>query len=268
MRIFSDRGTNFVATSKELDAALKEMDQQHVIREIVSHHTEWEFLPPASPHMGGSWERLVRSVKANLQKMKPQRNPSDESLRNTLIEIENTVNSRPLTFVSVDDPSAPVLTPNHFLLGSSSGLKPAVPLDDSGRVLRRAWRASQAEANLFWQRWVRYYLPELTRRSKWFNEVKPISMNDVVVVVDPALPRNCWPLGRVIAVKMSKDGHVRTATVQTMNGIYERPATKLAVLDVRRDVPVSQELGIPGGDCDDPSVGASSHARTNADQLW
>ncbi|XP_062704301.1 uncharacterized protein LOC134286665 [Aedes albopictus] len=262
-RIFSDRGTNFVAASKELEAALKEMNQERVIREIVSPHTDWEFLPPASPHMGGCWERLVRSVKTSLQKMKPQRNPSDESLRNTLIEIENTVNSRPLTFVPVDDPDAPVLTPNHFLLGSSSGLKPAAPLDDSSRSLRRAWRASQAEANLFWRRWLRNYLPELTKRSKWFNKVEPISMNDVVVVVDPGLPRNCWPLGRVIAIKTSKDNQVRTATVQTSSGIYERPATKLAVLDVRRDGSVSQEPGVPGGGCYDPSVGASHNTSAN-----
>ncbi|XP_062558178.1 uncharacterized protein LOC134223057 [Armigeres subalbatus] len=235
LRIYSDRGTNFVASSKELDEALKEMNQDYVMREIISCHTEWEFLPPASPHMGGCWERLVRSVKVNLQKINPQRNFTDESLRNTLIEIENTVNSRPLTFVSVDDPDAPVLTPNHLLLGSSSGLKPTAPLDDSGRSLRRTWRASQAEANLFWRRWVRYYMPELTKRSKWFDKVKPITVDDVVVVVDPGLPRNCWPLGRIISVKKGRDKQVRTATVQTKNGIYERPATRLAVLDVRRD---------------------------------
>ncbi|XP_062715630.1 uncharacterized protein LOC134291645 [Aedes albopictus] len=268
-KIYSDRGTNFVASSKELNAALKEMNQDHMIREIVSPHTEWEFLPPASPHMGGCWERLVRSVKVNLEKMKPQRNPSDEVLRNTLTEIENIVNSRPLTFVSVEDPDDPVLTPNHLLLGSSSGLKPAAPLEDSGRALKRAWRASQAEANLFWRRWVRYYLPDLTRRSKWYNKVKPISVNDVVVVVDPGLPRNCWPLGRIISVRTGKDQQVRVATVQTKNGIYERPATKLAVLDVRRDGSVSQTLGVPGGDCNDPSVGASHYiGRKSHGQLW
>ncbi|XP_062538483.1 uncharacterized protein LOC134206774 [Armigeres subalbatus] len=257
IRIFSDRGTNFIAACKELDSALKEMNQDHVIREIVSPHTDWEFLPPASPHMGGCWERLVRSVKVNLQKMNPQRNPTDESLRNTLIEIENIVNSRPLTFVPVADLDAPVLTPNHFLLGSSNGLKPAIPFEDSSRILRRAWRGSQAEANLFWRRWVRYYMPELTKRSKWFHKVKPISVNDIVIVVDPGLPRNCWPMGRIISVKKSKDEQVRTATVQTRNGIYERPATKLAILDVRRDDSVSQQSGVPGGDCNDPLVDAS-----------
>ncbi|XP_062538221.1 histone H2B-like [Armigeres subalbatus] len=78
-RIFSDRGTNFTASSKELGAALKEMNQDQVIQEIVSPHTEWEFLPPASPHMGGSWERLVRqkiSSKAQQNIIKDDKQPA------------------------------------------------------------------------------------------------------------------------------------------------------------------------------------------------
>ncbi|XP_058816775.1 uncharacterized protein LOC131680070 [Topomyia yanbarensis] len=242
IKIYSDRGTNFIASNKELgkasvelQAALKEMNQEHVVREIVSPNTEWSFLPPASPHMGGAWERLIQSVKKNLMAMKPGRHPTDETLRNMLMEVENIVNSRPLTYVPVEDPEAPVLTPNHFLVGSSSGLKPYSVLNDDSVVLRRAWCTSQVEANIFWRRWVRDYLPELTKRSKWFSEVKPIEVNDIVVVVDPGLPRNCWPKGRIISVKTGKDGQVRSAAVQTQSGIYERPATRLAVLDVRRD---------------------------------
>lgn len=126
---------------------------------------------------------------------------------------------------------------------------------------------SQVEANVFWQRWLRDYLPDITRRTKWFYEVKPIEFNDIVVIVDPELPRNCWPKGRIISVNTSKDGQVRSATVQTKTGIYERPATKLAVLDVRRDESVSQEPGLPPGDCYDPSVGASHDTETSSIML-
>ncbi|XP_053699346.1 uncharacterized protein LOC128746321 [Sabethes cyaneus] len=268
IKIYSDRGTNFTAASKELKAALQEMDQEAVVREIVSPDTEWVFLPPASPHMGGAWERLVQTVKRNLAAIRPVRNPTDESLRNMLIEVENTINSRPLTHVPVEDPDAPVLTPNHFLLGSSSGFKPASTLDNRAVALRRSWCASQVEANIFWQRWVRDYMPDLTKRTKWFSEVKPIEVNDVAVVVDPALPRSCWPKGRIIAVNQSKDGQVRSAVVQTMSGVYERPATKLAILDVRRDRQVSQEPGVPGGECYDPSVGASHYGDLQMYQSW
>ncbi|XP_055633870.1 uncharacterized protein LOC129774191 [Toxorhynchites rutilus septentrionalis] len=148
-QIYSDRGTNCVAASKELDAALAELDQERVIREIVSSNTEWCFLPPASPHMGGSWERLIQTVKRNLQQIQPLRPLSDEILRNLFVEIEGTINARPLTHVPADDPEATVLTPNHFILGSSSGLKPATLFDDSAANLRRSWRSSQVEANIF-----------------------------------------------------------------------------------------------------------------------
>lgn len=78
-----------------------------------------------------------------------------------------------------------------------------------------------------------------------------------MVIVDPDLPRNCWLKGRIIAVKQAKDGHVRSATVQTKMGIYERPATKIAVLDVRREELVDQKTGVPGEECCDPSVDAA-----------
>ena len=90
-------------------------------------------------------------------------------------------------------------------------------------------------ANLFWKKWVAYYLPTLTRRVKWYHQVRPIKEGDIVVIVDPNLPRNTWPKGRVVAVIQSKDGQVRRATVATSTGIYERPATKIAVLDVQQE---------------------------------
>ncbi|XP_055589595.1 uncharacterized protein LOC129741828 [Uranotaenia lowii] len=248
IEIFSDRGTNMVGASKELLTALNSMDQNLVIQEISSPNTTWSFIPPASPHMGGSWERMIQSVKRNLNQIKPRHQLSDEVLKNLLIEIENVVNSRPLTNLPLENDSSPVLTPNHFLLGSSNGLKPATSFDDSNQALRNTWQTSQIEANVFWKRWIRDYLPDLTKRTKWIDPSKSIRVDDVVLVVDPNLPRNCWPLGRVISATTGKDGEVREAVVQTANGIYERPAVKLAVLDVRRDVVVNQQL-VYGGEC-------------------
>lgn len=88
-------------------------------------------------------------------------------------------------------------------------------------------------ADVFWKRWVRDYLPTITRRSKWFTPAKPIAVGDIVMIVDPKLSRNCWPKGRVIGTHESADGQVRRATVQTSSGgIYERSTVSLAVLDV------------------------------------
>lgn len=175
-----------MGADKELEDAVAKLDINAFLTEFNTPTTSWRFNPPASPHMGGSWERLIQSVKKILARVKPQRMLSEEVLRNYLIYVENIVNSRPLTHVPVDDFSAPALTPNHFLIGSSNGLKPLVPYTDCPLALQRSWRASDALANFFWQRWVAEYLPTITRRTKWFYPVKPIAVGDVVIVVDPS----------------------------------------------------------------------------------
>ncbi|XP_055622946.1 uncharacterized protein LOC129766440 [Toxorhynchites rutilus septentrionalis] len=232
--VYCDRGTNFVGASNELTRVDKLLNKEAIIKEFLGYEIAWSFNPPASPHMGGSWERMIRSVKSNLMSLEIPRKPSDEVLRNALTEIEGSLNARPLTHVPIEDHAAPALTPNHILLGSSNGTKPLTFLDDSSVVVRQCWRTSQIIANQFWKRWLSEYLPEITRRTKWHSAcVLPVKIGDVVIVVDPKLPRNCWPKGRVIATRPGKDGEVRSATVRTSGGVYERPVVKLAVLDVR-----------------------------------
>ena len=234
--IYCDRGTNFVGTSRELSRVEEELNLEAIMQEFISSQTAWCFNPPMSPHMGGCWERLFRSVKNSLKALNLPRRPSDEVLRNALLEIENTLNSRPLTHVSIADNAAPALTPNHILLGTSNGSKPLTVLDDSSTIVRQCWRTSQVIANQFWRRWIAEYLPEITRRTKWYNsDSLPVKVNDIVIIVDSTFPRNCWPKGRVIATRRGRDGEVRSATVRTAAGVYERPVVKLAVLDVRRE---------------------------------
>ncbi|XP_055622739.1 uncharacterized protein LOC129766247 [Toxorhynchites rutilus septentrionalis] len=233
--IYSDRGTNFVGACREMQKAEASVNIEEMMKAFVSSETKWVFLPPLSPHMGGCWERLIGTVKRNMTAILSTQKLTDEVLRNVLAEIENVVNSRPLTHVPIDDDSGPALTPNHFLLGSSDGTKPLCTLEDSGAALRQCWRASQILANRFWKRWLSSYLPEITRRTKWFINTKAIGIDDVVIIADPKNPRNCWPRGKVIGICPGRDGQPRSATVKTGNGVYERPVAKLAVLDVRRD---------------------------------
>ncbi|XP_053661730.1 uncharacterized protein LOC128710893 [Anopheles marshallii] len=230
--IISDRGTNFVGAAKELKVALKDVDENALKLRFSGPELKWKFNPPAAPHFGGSWERLVQSVKKILSGFDLPRLPTDEILISTLAEVEMMINSRPLTYVPLDEESDCPITPNHLLLGSPDGSKPAVCFDDSPTAIRTSWGAVQVNADIFWKRWIAEYLPTLTRRTKWFHPVPPIKVGDVVLIVDGNLPRNTWPMGRVLEVTRAKDDQVRRARVQTANGILERPATKIAVLDV------------------------------------
>ncbi|XP_055586245.1 uncharacterized protein LOC129738941 [Uranotaenia lowii] len=248
LEILSDRGTNFIGASRELCEALKQIDEERLKVEFVSPTTKWTFNPPAAPHFGGCWERLIQSVKRTMNDFDPPRLPSDEILRSMLMEIEMILNSRPLTDIPIDNDSEPPLTPNHFLLGSSNGSKPPIIFDDRPIVLKRSWKMAQQYADTFWKRWVNEYLPTLTRRTKWFQPVKPIQEGDLVIIIDGNLPRNYWPRGRVVKAIAAQDGQVRRVTVQTSKGLLERPATKVAVLDVGATGGKPQDdSGVPRG---------------------
>lgn len=97
-------------------------------------------------------------------------------------------------------------------------MKPLAESTSEGIQLRRNWQAAQQLSNAFWKRWVREYLPVIIRRSKWFDEVKPIEVDDVVYVVDPDHARNVWPKGRIIGIRTGSDGRVRSALVKTIKG--------------------------------------------------
>ncbi|XP_026330396.1 uncharacterized protein LOC113237898 [Hyposmocoma kahamanoa] len=190
---------------------------------------EWRYIAPGAPNQGGAWERMVRSVKTALQATPREKAPSDEVLRTLLTEAEYSINARPLTHVSVDPRDLEALTPNHFLLGSSTGLPRTGPCDEADR---RTWRTSQALADQFWRRWVREYLPTLVPRGEPArkNDTSKLQVGDIVVVVDSTLPRNVWPMGRVERTYPGPDGSVRVADVRTKTGVFKRPTSKLVVL--------------------------------------
>ena len=233
--IYSDNGTNFRGADNELKAALKDLDQDVLTATLSGKGIAWHFNPPSAPHMGGSWERLVRSVKIALSAILKERAPKEEVLSTVFAEAEGLVNSRPLTHVPVDADDPASLTPNHFLLGTSSVdsvIQAPGTFTDSDLCLRKQWRTAERLTDHFWKRWIREYIPTLTRRTKWHQTRRPITQGDLVVVVDDALPRGQWPRGQVVTAHKGRDGVVRVAEVKTASGTYRRPVTKLAVLDI------------------------------------
>ncbi|XP_070135330.1 uncharacterized protein [Drosophila bipectinata] len=211
--IFSDNGTNFRATEKAVREELKKIEYDKIT--IKFDGIKWQFNPPGAPHMGGAWERLVRTTKGVLKNICTSYSFNDEGLRNALMEAQFIINSRPLTFVSFDSEDDAALTPNQLRLGSANGYK---PLPKEGMNLKRIWNETQRFGDRFWQRWVKEYALVLTRRTKWFEKAPPITIGIIVVVVDEPM--------------MASDGQVRRVTIKTQHGAIERPATKVAVLDV------------------------------------
>ncbi|XP_039438455.1 uncharacterized protein LOC120419726 [Culex pipiens pallens] len=246
--IRSDRGTNFVGANNELRQEMNKIDGQ-LAETFTNTNTRWIFNPPAAPHMGGAWERLVRSVKTALTAMYTSRVPNEETLATLVVEAESIVNSRPLTFIPLQSEQQEALTPNHFLLLSSSGVvQPPKTSAETKLACRGDWQLCQTMLDNFWRRWIREYLPTIARRTKWFEEVKPIEVGDLVIVVEEKV-RNGWIRGRIVEAYKGRDGRIRDATVQTADGLLRRPVAKLARLDLegcKPDPGVSDQLNGSG----------------------
>ncbi|XP_058448629.1 uncharacterized protein LOC131428599 [Malaya genurostris] len=231
LAIRSDRGTNFVGSRNELEQEMNEIDRQ-LAETFTNATTRWILNPPGAPHMGGAWERLVRSVKTAFAAISTSRTPNEETLATLLVEAESVVNSRPLTYIPLETAQQEALTPNHFLLSSSSGvIQPPRTLGDPKQACRNEWNLCRVMIDHFWSRWVREYLPTIARRTKWFDEERPIAVGDLVIIVEEKI-RNGWTRGRVVQVVAGRDGRVREAVIQTARGLIRRPVAKLARLDI------------------------------------
>ncbi|UYV72259.1 hypothetical protein LAZ67_9002370 [Cordylochernes scorpioides] len=190
--IYSDNGTNFVGASKERKLAASEIDFEVVAASGRFGPVKWKFNPPAAPHFGGAWERLIKSVKKCLRATLNQVNPKDTTLHTALKSAENVINSRPLTYVSSDPTGKTHSLRIIFFLGITMLL-----------------------TNEFWINWTRDYIPKLMTRGKWHHQTEPIRTEDLVFLVDELHPRNMWKRGFVSDVHFGPDGQVRVATITT-----------------------------------------------------
>ena len=227
--IISDNGTNFVGCNNQLKALLDEWNSKCVQSYLTTEHIQWKFNPPASPHFGGVWERMVRSSKKAMYTILGSRCLTDELLLTVLCQVEQILNSRPLIPVSSDVEDLEALTPNHFLLGRASVCLPLfhAPTNDSP-CYRRFYRNAEIYTNWIWSRWLTEYVPSLNIRKKWHQDKDScVSVGDLVWIVDPTTPRGYYPLARITKLNLGDDGVARSAAVKTKTGEYVRPLVKL-----------------------------------------
>ena len=85
------------------------------------------FNPPAAPHFGGVWERIVWSCKKAMCAVLGNRSFAEDVLSTTICLVEKILNARPMTPVRSDKNDLEAITPNHFLLGNKNVVVPYLP---------------------------------------------------------------------------------------------------------------------------------------------
>ena len=229
--IYSDNGSNFKGACTELKEFVRKMDHEKIADFATSLTINWVFNPPSAPHMGGAWERLVRSVKEVMYGLVKNHILTDPQLLTLLTEAESIINSRPLTHLSEDVNDLGALTPNHILLGHHRNWASIADIEDCDVGSRKKYKQVQAIANVFWKRWKNEYLPTLMKRTKWKNENPTYSIGELVLLQDDDVKRGKWPLARITKVMPGSDDVIRTVEVRTKSGMYLRPVTKLFKLE-------------------------------------
>ena len=177
--------------------AIKEMDEEKTNEFLLRNNVDWmgwSFNTPTASHMGGVWERQIRSCRSILSSLLRNHGLSlnDESFRTVLTEAETIVNSRTLSVETINDrDSLAPLSPSLLMTAKSKVvMAPPGRFTSADLYSRRRWRRVQHLVNEFWTRWRSEYLQSLQQRRKWQADRRNFTIGDVVLLKDDATHRN------------------------------------------------------------------------------
>ena len=225
--IWSNNGTNFVATEKKLLQKVPNWNQQAITESMVKKGIHWTFHRPRAPHHGDAWERLVGCFKNTFYAILGNRLLTDEILTTVFCLLGQSLNAHPLVPASADATDIDALTPNHFLLETISSSLPSLSNSDFDH--RQRYARAQAYSNAIWKRWLKKYVPTLNHRSKWSTQSdRQVRTGDLVWIVEDSSPRSYYPLARILKLDFGSDAAPRSAEVKTTCGNLVCLVVKLA----------------------------------------
>ena len=195
-KIYSDNGTTFIGASRWLKDV---MSDEKVNQLLAEHQIVWQFNLSRAPWWGGQFERMVGLVKNSLNKTIGNGFLTWKELEEVLLDVEVTLNSRPLSYVE-DDVQLPILTPASLLYPQSNVLPELGPHHIADYDLRKRAKHLLRCKEAMWKRWSREYLRGLRERHNLNHPGKPftLAVGDVVIVKSEDKNRGRWPLGIVV----------------------------------------------------------------------
>ena len=118
---------------------------------LVSQGIVWQFNLSRAPWWGGQFERIIGLTKQAMYKVIGNARLKLNELEEILLDVEITLNNRPLSYVE-DDVQLPLLTPNMMFLGQKNALlEQEVAQIKDKNLRRRAMYLQRCRDNL-WRR--------------------------------------------------------------------------------------------------------------------
>ena len=201
---------------------------------LAQHHMIWQFNTSRAPWWGGQYERIVGLVKQSLFKVVGRSTLTWKELESVLLDVEITLNNRPLGYV--EDDMAPILTPSSMMMLDSNFVPEAEPDSDDGDLVKRAKYLRRCKDNV-WRRWTTEYVRALRERHNLQHKTKPlkIKVGDVVIIRGDEKNRAHWKTGIVIELIPGRDGVVRVVRLRAGKSFLERAIQHLYPLEISCD---------------------------------
>lgn len=227
-------------TFKAADAFLCDLEKRaDVVQMVAVNGCDWRFIPCRSPWMGGFYERLIGLTKLSLKKAVGRRILTLTELETLAVEIECSLNNRPLTYCRNDNEDLNPLTPSELFCGRIISTLPLLEdVDDEiadptyGEDLPGRFKLLSSVINQFYKRWHTEYVVSLQERNPKPGTTKcQINVGDVVMIHDDS-PRLYWKMGIVTSLHYGIDGIVRSVDLKTNYGTTNRAITKLFPLEL------------------------------------
>ena len=192
-KIYSDNGKTFVGAAWWLRKAMYDKFNKF----LAENEIIWQFNLSRAPWWGGQFERMVGLVKNAFCKTIGCGLLSWAELEEVLLDVEITLNDRPLIYVE-DDVELPILTPN--------------------------WWSSE-------------YVRRLRERHNLKHPGKPctLAVGDVVILKSEDKNWGKWPLGIVQELYPGRDGVVRAVKLRSGKNFLERAVQHLYPLELSSD---------------------------------
>ena len=236
IKIWSDRGSQLSAASKEIKEVINQRNDDAVTKFSSQMEIDWSFNSPDAPWQNGCAEALIKSVKKALSVSVGVQELSFTEMQTVLFESASLVNERPIGKNPTEDEDGSYLCPNDLILGRSSSKIPNADFTNEKSPYMR-YRFTQNIISAFWIKWQRDFFPSLLIRQKWHTARRNLKVGDVVLIQDTGMIRGKWKMGRVVEANPSlRDGFVRNVKVQYRNPNHTafttitRPVQRLIVL--------------------------------------
>jgi hypothetical protein len=224
--IYSDNSTNSVGAEKELKTLFFKKSTERISSFPIQQGINFHFIPPCSPHMGGIWEVGVKSTKFNLRWVVGNAKLTFEEFYTLLCQVEGVLNSRPVCPLSNNADNLQVLTPGHFLIGTSFLALPGHNLIDLSSSRLSRWSHVQQMVQRLWKCWSHDYLHQLQQRNQWKDIQPNVTIGDLVLLKEDNLPPFVWKKAVISDIHAGRDGLSECSYIRNIIGNIKTSSCK------------------------------------------